>query len=92
MSQFYLSFFHLDNSNFLARCTLCPPTGNLLKYSPTSKTNLKTHLERCHREAVQEKEKELKGNKSLNPFSIAKANSKMSSNLTDGQQQHITCN
>jgi hypothetical protein len=83
MSLHYLSFFNLNKSTNKAQCTLCPPTAKLLAFTDTSKTNLKKHLDSCHKEAVKEKEKEWKP---LNPFSVSKSNT----NMRDSEQLKIT--
>lgn len=45
MASKYLHFFVLDNSNCTAICKICSHPKPL-KFSPSSKTNLKTHYER----------------------------------------------
>ena len=49
----YVHFFILDSTKLEATCRLCP-TNTVIKYSTSSKTNLKTHIEGAHRHMAGE--------------------------------------
>ena len=49
----FVDFYSLDAERFQAKCKLCVET-TIIKYSASSKTNLKTHIEGFHRHATAE--------------------------------------
>ena len=49
----FVQFFHVDYESLEARCTLCVES-TVIKFSKSSKTNLKTHVETAHKHATFE--------------------------------------
>ena len=47
----YTSYFSVDTTHLEAKCKLCLENA-IIKFSATSKTNLKTHIEGVHRHAT----------------------------------------
>lgn len=83
MSKAYLVYYSvIDEANLVATCKLCPQheQKRFVKFTKSSKTNLKTHILVNHKDAKQEIQEKLE---SVNPFQLAALSTEKQEEITE---------